>query len=94
MIDLMSLQSDSGGSDTKVMSTEAVPPAEKHPTGSPKHEDGGVAGGLSKRAMKRMAKRQHWLDTKAERRAAEKAKKKAKVARLREVLLLLCFQCT
>jgi len=85
LMSLMSLQPDSGGSDPKVMSTEAVPPAEKHAAGGPKQEDGGVvAGGLSKRAMKRMAKRQHWLDTKAERRAAEKVKKKAKVARLRE----------
>jgi len=42
------------------------------------------ADGLSKRAMKRMAKRQKWLDTKPERRLAEKAKKKAKIAKLKE----------
>ena len=38
---------------------------------------------MSKRAMKRLAKRQRWLDTKSERRAMEKAKKKAKMERLR-----------
>jgi len=59
------------------------------PASDPKAEDDDVKDtssttGLSKRAMKRMAKRQQWLDTKAERRAAEKAKKKAKIARLRE----------
>ena len=70
--------------------TDAIPASD--PKAENDEKDSTEAGGqqpLSKRAMKKMAKRQQWLDTKAERRAAEKAKKKAKIARLREVRSVL-----
>ena len=38
---------------------------------------------LSKRAQKRLLKRKQWLDTRPERRAKEKAKKKAKIEKIR-----------
>ncbi len=39
----------------------------------------GSGQGLSKSALKKLAKRQSWLDTKAERKALQKQKRKAKV---------------
>ena len=56
----------------------------KEPTSDSGKQNENVEG-LSKRARKRLAKRQLWLDTKAERRQAEKAKKREKIARLKEV---------
>ena len=56
----------------------------KEPSSDIKQNDDNTEG-LSKRARKRLAKRQLWLDTKAERRQAEKAKKREKIARLKEV---------
>jgi len=38
---------------------------------------------LSKKAMKRLQKRKEWLETRPERRATEKAKKKAKIEKIR-----------
>ena len=38
---------------------------------------------LSKRAQKRLLKRKQWLDERPERRAKEKAKKKAKIDKIR-----------
>jgi len=55
----------------------------KEPTSDSGKQNENVEG-LSKRARKRLAKRQLWLDTKAERRQAEKAKKREKIARLKE----------
>ena len=39
---------------------------------------------LSKRAQKKLLKRKQWLETRPERRTREKAKKKAKIERLRQ----------
>ena len=39
---------------------------------------------LSKRAQKRLLKRKQWLETRPERRTREKAKKRAKIERLRQ----------
>ena len=39
--------------------------------------------GVSKRAQKKLLKRKEWLDTRPERRVKEKAKKKAKIEKLR-----------
>ena len=39
---------------------------------------------LSKRAQKRLLKRNQWLETRPERRAKEKAKKRAKIEKIRE----------
>ena len=39
---------------------------------------------LSKRAQKRLLKRKQWLETRPERRTKEKAKKKAKIEKLRQ----------
>ena len=57
----------------------------KEPTSDSGNKQNENVEGLSKRARKRLAKRQLWLDTKAERRQAEKAKKREKIARLKEV---------
>ena len=39
---------------------------------------------LSKRAQRKLLKRQQWLETRPERRAKEKAKKRAKIERIRQ----------
>ena len=40
--------------------------------------------GLSKRAQRKLLKRQQWLETRPERRAKEKAKKRAKIEKIRQ----------
>ena len=39
---------------------------------------------LSKRAQKKILKREQWLETRPERRAQEKAKKRAKIEKIRQ----------
>ena len=39
---------------------------------------------LSKRAQRKLLKRQQWLETRPERRAKEKAKKRAKIEKIRQ----------
>ena len=47
--------------------------------GSDEAKNGSGQQSLSKSALKKLAKRQSWLDTKAERKAIQKQKRKAKV---------------
>jgi tRNA (guanine9-N1)-methyltransferase len=47
-------------------------------------DDGETDGTLSKRARKKLLKRQQWLDTKQERRAKEKEKRKMKMEKRKE----------
>ena len=42
-----------------------------------------VTESLSKRAQKKLLKRKQWLETRPERRAKEKAKKRAKIEKIR-----------